>query len=112
MGSKNFPEFPARSLAESYYNLKKSLGIHSSSFHSISIRNYQYSFDQFIIGVDTEKILEASFTGVNCRSGDLMTLRGKYSNSNTLDAWASCVYIILNSDNSLEIRDTGCQVFD
>jgi hypothetical protein len=35
----------------------------------------QYFNDKFIIGVDTEKILEAGFTGLNTRAGDLMVLK-------------------------------------
>ena len=112
LGSKNFPEFPVRSLAETMYQLKKALGIHGSAFHSLSFSPEQYRTDHFIIGIDTEKILEAGFTGINTRSGDLMIVRGKFSNSNDTTAWASSVYITMHSDNILEIRDTGCQVFD
>jgi hypothetical protein len=76
-----FPEMPVRSLAETFYQLKKALGIHGSAFHSLSITPDQYKTDHFIIGIDTEKILEAGFTGLNTRSGDLMVVRGKYANS-------------------------------
>jgi hypothetical protein len=37
VGNKPFPVFPTRSGAEQLYQLKKSLGIHGSNFHSISI---------------------------------------------------------------------------
>lgn len=113
IGSKMFPEYPVRSLAETFYQLKKSLGIHGSAFHSLSITPEQYRTDHFIIGIDTEKILEAGFTGLNTRSGDLMIVRGKYANSNVSSpVWASSIYMILHTDQILEIRDTGCQVFD
>ena len=112
IGSKMFPEYPCRSLAETFYQLKKALGIHGSAFHNISIVGNQYQNDKFIIGVDTEKILEAGFTGLNTKAGDLMVLRGKYANSNSSTTWASSVFIILHTDNILEIRDTGTQVFD
>jgi hypothetical protein len=69
-----FPEYPVRSLAETFYQLKKSLGIHGSAFHSISITPEQYRNDHFIIGIDTEKIFEAGFTGLNLRAGDLIEL--------------------------------------
>jgi hypothetical protein len=111
IGSKMFPEFPCRSMAETFYQLQKALGIHGSAFHSLSITPAQYRNDHFIIGVDTEKILEAGFTGLNTKAGDLMVVRGKGANAN-LPAWATQIYIILHTDQILEIRDSGCQVFD
>jgi hypothetical protein len=111
IGSKMFPEYPCRSMAETFYQLKKALGIHGSAFHSLAITDEQYRNDHFIIGVDTEKILEAGFTGLNTRAGDLMTVRGKGANG-SLGTWASSMYIILHTDQILEIRDVGSQVFD
>ncbi len=98
-------------MAETFYQLKKALGIHGSAYHSVSITDEQYRNDHFIIGVDTEKILEAGFTGLSTKSGDLMVVRGKGANAN-LPSWATNIYIILHTDQILEIRDTGCQVFD
>ena len=63
IGSKMFPEYPARSLAETFYQLKKSLGIHGSAFHSVAISPIQYRNNHFIIGVDTEEILEQDLAG-------------------------------------------------
>ena len=111
IGSKMFPEFPCRSMAETFYQLQKALGIHGSAFHSLSITPAQYRNDHFTIGVDTEKILEAGFTGLNTKAGDLMVVRGKGANAN-MDAWAKQIYIILHTDQILEIRDSGVQVFD
>ena len=112
IGSKLFPEYPVRSLAQAFFELKKALGIASSSFHSISLTYSQYMNDHFIVGVDTEKILEAGFTGLNTRAGDLMTIRVQGANG-ALDAvFATKIYITLHSGQILEIRDTGAQVFD
>ena len=58
-------------MAQTFYQLKKALGIHGSAFHSLAITNKQYMNDHFVIGVDTEKILEAGFTGLNTKAGDL-----------------------------------------
>ena len=109
IGSKMFPEYPCRSMAETFYQLKKALGIHGSAFHSVAITDEQYRNDHFIIGVDTEKILEAGFTGLNTKAGDLMVVRNKGSNAH-MGPWATQIYIILHTDQILEIR--GCQVFD
>ena len=99
-------------MAETFYQLKKALGIHGSAFHSVAITAEQYRNDHFIIGVDTEKILEAGFTGSNTKAGDLMVVRGKGANANFATPWAAQIYIILHTDQILEIRDSGTQVFD
>ena len=75
IGSKLFPEYPCRSLAEAFYQLKKALGIHGSAFHSIALTTQQYLNDHFIIGIDTEKVLDAGWTGLNTRAGDVMVVR-------------------------------------
>lgn len=111
IGSKMFPEYPCRSLAETFYQLKKALGIHGSAYHSVAINPKQFRNDHFIIGIDTEKILEAGFTGLNTRAGDLMVVRAKGANAN-MTQWANSIYIIMHTDQILEIRDTGAQVFD
>ena len=98
-------------MAETFYQLKKALGIHGSSYHSVAISAEQYRNDHVIIGVDTEKILEAGFTGLNTKAGDLMVVRGKGANANMTTQWANSMYIILHTDQILEIRDTGSQVF-
>ena len=111
IGSKLFPEYPCRSLAQTFYELKKCLGISSTSFHNISPTWQQYANDHFIIGIDTEKIIEAGFTGLNTRAGDLMSIRVKGANG-SLPNFASKIYIVIHSDQILEVRDTGAQVFD
>jgi hypothetical protein len=82
----------------------------------VALNAEQYRNDKFIIGVDTEKILEAGFTGLNTRAGDLMIVRIKPQNGSTADfndnKWATSMFIMLHADQILEIRDTGCQVFD
>jgi hypothetical protein len=112
IGSKLIPEYPCRSLAQTFYELKKCLGISSTSFHNISPTYLQYMNEHFIIGVDTEKIIEAGFTGLSTRAGDIMTVRAKGANGTLQADFASRIYIILHSDQILEIRDTGAQVFD
>ena len=115
IGSKMFPEYTCRSVNQSFYELKKALGIASSTYHSISPTRQQYQDDHFICAVDTEKVIEAGFTGLNTKQGDLMTIRCKPANSppaNQVFFNANKIYIMLHTDNILEIRETGAQVFD
>ena len=109
-----YPEYPVRSLSESHAQLKKTLGILGSNFHSVSVSPLQYRNDHFIIGCDTEKALQAGFTGLNTRQGDLLSVKVKAMDKSTLSAgqMPDTMFIVLHSDQIMEISDAGVQVFD
>ena len=65
IGSKQIPEYPCRGISQSHSELKKALGILGSPWHSISPSFSQYCKDKYIIGVDCEKVLDASWSGLN-----------------------------------------------
>jgi hypothetical protein len=111
LGSKMFPEYPVKSLAEAFYQLKKTLGIASTSFHSIAITEPLYRNCRFIAAIDTGKVLAAGFTGLNSKAGDLMTLKFKSLSTVPTDL-PSLMYIHLHADCILNIRDTGVEVFE
>ena len=100
-----------RSHAEAYYQLRKTLGVQSSKVHSFDISPQEYRDNRLIIGIDTEKSLGASFTGLNTRSGDLMTVKFKYKTA-TDARKADRIHIVLHTDNIMQISATGCSVFD
>ena len=111
IGSKLYPEYPVKSLQEAFYQLRKTLGIHATNFHSCDILDDTYRNYNFIIGVDTEKVLAAGFTGLNTKAGDLMTV--KCTSMSTVAAeLPSTIYIVLHSDMVMNIRDTGVEVFE
>ena len=117
IGSKLFPEYPIRSHNEAYYQLKKTLGVQASAVHNFDISAAEYRDYKFILGTDCEKVLDAGFTGLNTRSGDLLSVSLKYANKGTAETGiyprlADRIHIVLHSDQILEIRDSGCQVFD
>ena len=111
LGSKLFPEQPLRSHAEAFYQLKKCLGIQSSNIHSFNITGQEYRRRKFIIGIDTETILEASFSGHSTRSGDLLSIKFD-QNSTDATTYPTDMYIVLHSDNVMEIMDSGVRVYD
>jgi hypothetical protein len=81
--------------------------------HNFDINANQYRSNRFILGTDCEKVLEAGFTGLNTRAGDLMTVKFKYASKGTGNVnLADRLHIVLHSDQIMEIRDTGVQVFD
>ena len=114
IGSKLYPEYPIRSLSESFSQLKKSVGILGSNFHSVSITPKQYRVDHFVVGIDTEKALGASYTGINTRSGDLLSVRVKAQDKAVLikEKMPDQMFVVLHSDCVLEVTDGGCNVFD
>ena len=112
IGSKCYPEMPIRSVQEAFSQLAKCLGINNSAFHGVDIIAQEYRSHKFIIGIDTEKILEAGFTGINTKAGDRMVIKVKQNSGIVQANMCNKMYITLHSDNILNIRDTGCEVFD
>ena len=80
--------------------------------HSFDISPQEYRDNRLILGIDTEKSLGASLTGLNTRAGDLMTVRMKYSNALPNHLYADNMHIVLHTDNILKIGMTGVSVFD
>ena len=114
IGASMYPTYPIRSLSEAFSQLKKSVGILGSNFHSVSISPMQYRNDHFVIGIDTEKALGASYTGINTRAGDLLSVRVKTQDESVLtaDLMPDQMFIVLHSDCMLEIQDSGVSVYD
>eukprot|EP00972_Heterocapsa_arctica_P080139 11812565-Heterocapsa_arctica.AAC.1 len=67
VGSQKYPEYPINSCSEALYHLRKAVGDH------MYIYNRWFRTSKYIIGIDTEKISGAGFTGLNTKSGDLLT---------------------------------------
>ena len=113
IGSKLYPEYPIRSASESFSQLRKTMGIHQSPFHSLDVTGLQYRSHKFIASIDTEKVLEAGFTGLNTRAGDLLTIKVKALDPAGMGATVPTKFFtVLHSDNILEIKESGVTVFD
>ena len=54
IGSKNFPEYPLRSMCEQFYQLRKTLGIHVAN-EQVDLDTVKYRRNHFIMGLGTEK---------------------------------------------------------
>ena len=108
IGSKLFPEYPIKTHAEAFYSLRKALGIQANNLHSIDIDGNEYRNNKFIVGIDTEKLLGLSFTGMNTRN-NLMTVHLK---TQITDYKADRMHIILLAEQILELGDTGSMVYD
>jgi hypothetical protein len=108
IGSKLFPEYPIKTHCEAFYSLRKALGIQANNLHSIDIDGNDYRNNKFIVGIDTEKLLGLSFTGMNTRN-NLMTVHLK---TQTGIYQADRMHIILLAEQIVELGDTGCMVYD
>eukprot|EP00972_Heterocapsa_arctica_P016611 2451368-Heterocapsa_arctica.AAC.1 len=76
IGSQKWPEYPVLSSSESYYQLQKTVGSHMQMFQR------WYRSNEYIIGLDTEKISGAGFTGLNTKAGDLLTINFRDCDNN------------------------------
>ena len=112
IGSKLFPEYPIRSTKEAFYQLRKCLGVHNSTFHSLDITPAQYQSYKHIIGIDTEKVLSAGFTGLNTKAGDLMTVKFNGIPTGNAAILPDKLYIVMHADMIMNIRDTGVEVLE
>jgi hypothetical protein len=113
IGSKLFPEHQTRSHNEAYYQLKKTLGVQASVVHDFDITAVQHRHHKFGIGTDCEKDLDASFTGINTRDGDLLSIRLKCNSPGSDHIHlADRMQIVLHSGQIMEIRATNVAIYD
>ena len=84
LGSKLYPEYPIRSHSEAFYQLRKTLGSKSSNMHNFNIDSHEYRTNKSIWATDMEKVLEASFTGMNTRAGDILNI--SFDHNDTIPA--------------------------
>ena len=73
----------------------------------------EYTDTHFIIGVDQEKIGgDASYSGLNTKAGDLCTININWDSSIPQVYLPHKMFVVMTSDNILEIKDNGCQIPD
>ena len=87
VGSRTYPQYPIRSLAEYAYHLEKALDL-TASVEGCSIGLDEYRFDKFVIGLDVEKAGTgpgggAEFTGLDTSVGGGSNIRIEMKNIET-----------------------------
>ncbi len=115
LGAKLHPEYPVRSVAEAFAQLRKTVGL-NYGHHAIDLAADQYNHHKFIIGVDMEKISEMGVTGENTMNGQLMVVKYKALNTGAGGLgqvnMPDQMNLFLNSDQIMEITDVGVTVLD
>ena len=109
VGSSVFPTSPARSLGEHFMYLLESLDLLGQNLRATSITPQDYVHNNFILGMNLCKSPGVGFSGLNTRSGDLVTIKLKNMRDGMTNVKA---YIFMLSTQILEIRESGCSVFD
>ena len=62
-----------------------------------------------------EKVPESSWTGTNTKTGQILLIKVNALNNaamNVVGGIADMMYITLQTENILEIRDTACSIYD
>ena len=111
MANKLYPEYPIRSHAEAFYQLRKTLGIQSSALHSFNISAQEYKRRNFVLAIDTETLLSMAFSGKSTKSGEMLNIRLDNLGTDT-SKYAHGIYTILHADFIMEVSDSGIRVSD
>ena len=118
LGGKLYPEYPVKSINECFSILKQTLNLPDHHQHSIGIEFKDYVDYKFVFAMDFQKVPEASWTGVNSKAGQILIVKVNALDKTVdgidgvVNKIGSTMYITLVSENILEIRDTGCAVYD
>ena len=108
-----------RSSAECYYALRKALGSHQpGSTYAINIPDREYRTYKFIIAFDCERQTNTGFSGLNTRTGDLITIKllnlVHRDNDGTVwdNTYADFLRTTLEYDAIMTISDAGVHVLE
>ena len=112
LGSLRFPESPASSIPETFSLLRQAVAIHDESIRTVNLTPLTYQTNSFVIGVPLQNVPGAAFSGINTRSGDLISVRAKnMAIDNTINAPGKA-FVTLISEQFLEVREGSVSVLD
>ena len=73
----------------------------------------EYRSTKFVIGIDTEKVLGASFSGYDSKAGDFIVLRLKPAYANTITTARNLkLHYVPHYDAIMQIMDSGISVLE
>jgi hypothetical protein len=113
LGAKLYPEYSVKSISEAFCILKQTLNLPDWGLHSVGISRKQYNSNKFIFAMSFEKVPEASWAGICTKSGQILLIKLSAVNTATISGdIADMMFVTLQTENILEIRDTACSVYD
>ena len=74
------------------------------------MRPLNYRTKNFILGMDVERVLQAGYTWINTRAGDLLVVRAKPANNATSFTGGTSpdkIFSTLHSDQVIQISAAG-----
>ena len=81
--------------------------------HSVGIDFRQFTSSKFIFAMSFEKMPQASWSGTNTMSGQILLIKLNAVNTNTISGdIAQTMFTTLQSENILEIRDSAVSIFE
>ena len=89
-----------KSISEAFSILKQTLNLPDWGLHSVGIDYHQYTSNKFIFAMSFEKMPEASWSGTNTKTGQILLIKL----SSGVPVIADTMYVTLMSENILEIR--------
>jgi hypothetical protein len=118
IGGKFYPSYPVRSLAEAFTHYLKALNYPDKYQHSTVMDAVSWRSTKFFISYDFEKLRDASFTGIDTSSGDLMIIRCRASplatnppSGEANKSWiGDNMFVVLVADNILNISSVGTTI--
>jgi hypothetical protein len=116
LGSKRFPDAPVTSLSETFEQLRTALAIHGNDILTTDMTALTYALDKYIIGVCTERIPGAPWSGISMKQGEL--IRFDFKNmptsvaANNNRALVDRCWIVLCADSVISIEANGVSLFD
>jgi hypothetical protein len=75
LGGKLYPEYPVKSISEAFCILKQTLNLPDWGLHSVGVDYHQYTSSKFIFGMSFEKMPEASWSGTNAKTGQILLIK-------------------------------------
>jgi hypothetical protein len=110
---KLYPEYPCRSISEAFSILKQTMNLPDWGLHSVGIDFRQFTSNKFIFAMSFEKMPQASWSGTNTMSGQILLIKLNAVNTGTISGdIAQTMFITLQSENILEIRDSAVSIFE
>ena len=112
--AQKYPEFEAQSLSETFYYLRRAIHYMNPDQDSLSFNYRQYRENKYIIGMSFEKMGgESNFTGYNSKMSGVTTFKikgteGPLSANEQIEE----IFCHLMGESILEIRESGCIVYD
>eukprot|EP00438_Fugacium_kawagutii_P002704 Skav218913 [mRNA] locus=scaffold328:477365:481013:- [translate_table: standard] len=111
--SQKYPEFEAQSLAETFYFLRRAIHYMNPDQDALSFSYKQYRENKFIIGMSFEKMADVNFTGYNSKMSGITNFKIKGTEGALpVGEQINEIFVHLISEAVLELRESGCVIYD